>query len=397
MSVNLIVGDPHIGGSLLLGKSGIGSALNSRIVDQITILDWILFQAIDHSALNIILTGDVFDDPRPHPTIIKLFFEWLKKCTDNNISVHIVAGNHDILRSGQFYMSALDIVSAADLDDVFVYKNISTLDTPGVSFTLMPFRDRRSFNLDSNAAALQVLQDKLPYQLAGIDRNNAKIVVGHFAIEGSIPVGNEINDMVNELFCPVSMFKGYDYTWMGHVHKPQILSKLPFVAHVGSMDLSDFSEANHTKVIVVFDSDKSDPYKYLEIPSRPLNQISISVPAEITDTTTFVINEIKEKYNNKLSKSVIKLNISTNSSDVVSVDRTAIEKCLSEAGSFHTYRINEERKIAPIKQNVSAEIDNTVNESTAIKMYAETNIDESTKNDFIALASQIVKDCSELK
>jgi len=397
MSATVILGDVHLGKGLSCGKPGIGSALNSRIVDQFNILEWTLSRAQEVDARNIIITGDCFEDPKPHPMIVALFISWLKKCTDNDLEVHIIAGNHDILRSGQFYMSALDVISAADMDGVYVYKHMSTLHTPGASFTLMPFRDRRSFNVDSNVAALKIMRDKMPYELSGIDLSQAKIVIGHLAIEGSIPVGDEIDDMTNEIFCPVSMFKGYDYVWMGHVHKPQIMSKAPFVAHIGSMDISDFSESDHHKVIAIFDPKNSSPYKYMEIPTRPLNQISVSVPAAVIDTTRYVVKELNEKHPN-LSKAIVRLNISLENPDVINIDRPVIEKCLDSLGAFHICRINEERKISPIKKSAATEgIDSTVNESTAIKMYADANVDMSIKDDFIALANQIVKDCSEIR
>lgn len=394
MSATLIVPDPHLGKGLSLGKPGIGSALNSRIVDQFNILEWVLDRALEFNASNVILTGDVYDDPKPSSTIVSLFMSWLKKCTDHDLNIHIVAGNHDILRSGQFYTSALDIISAADMEGVFIYKYMSTLHTPGVSFTMMPFRDRRSFNVDSNAAAAKLMQDKMPYELSGIDNSQAKVVIGHLAIEGSIPVGDEIDDMTNELFCPVNMFKGYDYVWMGHVHKPQIMSKSPFVAHIGSMDISDFGESDHNKVILIFDTKASVPYKYLEIPTRPLNQISLSVPVTITDTTDYVVKELSKKYTS-LARSIVRLNVSLESSDVINIDRAVVEKCLDGLGAFHICRINEERKVAPIKKSAATEgIDSTVNETTAIKMYADANVDDSIKNDFVALANQIVKDCA---
>ena len=394
MSVNLILGDVHAGRSLALGRPGIGSALNSRIVDQFNILEWALDRAIEHMAENIIITGDIFQDSKPHPTIITLFVSWLKKCTDNNINVHITAGNHDLLRSGQFHMSALDIISAADIEGVYVYKHISTLHTQGASFTLMPFRDRRSFNTDSNIQALQHIKDALPYELAGIDAYNAKVVVGHFAIEGSIPVGDELDDLANELFCPVEMFKGYDFTWMGHVHKPQILSKSPYVSHIGSMDLSDFGETDHTKVIVIFDPSKSEPYKYIDIPTRPLKKISVSVPIGNINTTEFVLKELKTKHND-LQKSIVNLNITLGSPDLLSVDRAQIENCLTNLGTFHIARISEEKKVAAIKKNsVVDSIDSTVNELTAIKMYANANVDTNVKDDFISLANSIVNECN---
>lgn len=396
MSVSLIVPDLHIGKGCSIGRPGIGTALNSRIIDQLNILEFILSQAVKENASQIIATGDVFELTVPHPQIVALFFDWLKKCTDNDIDVHIIAGNHDILRSGQFYMSALDVISSADIEGVFVYKQMSTLHINGVSITFMPFRDRRSFNTDSNAKALKIMQDKMPYELAGIDRSSAKLVVGHFAIEGSIPIGDEIDDMTNELFLPISMFVGYDYVWMGHIHKAQTMSKSPFVAHIGSVDISDFGERNQTKIIVIFDPNATQPYRNIEIPTRPLNQISISVPADIKNTTEYVVKELQKQ--KSLSKAIVRLDIDFENSDVISVDRPTIEKSLYDLDAFHICRINEERKIAPIKMNSLTEgIDNTVNETVAIRMYADANIDDNTKDDFSALANQIVKECQELK
>jgi DNA repair exonuclease SbcCD nuclease subunit len=390
----LILGDCHIGRSLTIGKPGIGSALNSRIVDQINILDWTLKIAIDYDVSNIICTGDIFQDAKPHPTIIALFVAWVKRCIDNDISLHIIAGNHDILRSGQYYMSALDIISEFDTDDVYIYKQVSTLHTNGASFTLFPFRDRRSFQTDSNDAAIKLLSTKIPYEVSSIDRSNAKILIGHLAIEGSIFVGDEVDDMGNELFCPVSMFNQYDYVWMGHVHKPQVLSKSPYVSHIGSMDISDFGETDHKKVIVLFDPDASTPYKYLEIPTRPLKQVSISVPDNITNTTQYVVDEIRKQ--DSLTKAIVKVGITLNSPDLASVDKLVINKSVMDMGAFHIARITEEKKVAAIKTlSINENIDNTVNEQTAIKMYAKSNIDEQIRNDFISLAMDIVAESKE--
>jgi exonuclease SbcD len=398
MAKILLLGDPHIGGSTILGKPSIGSALNSRVADQLNILEWVLYNAIKLDVSDIIMTGDVFDDPKPHPTIISLLFSWLKKCTDNNINIHIVVGNHDVLRSGQYYMSALEIISAADMEDVYVYKHMNTFCVPGASFTLMPFRDRRSFNVDSNKVALKLMEEKIPYELAGIDKNSIKVVVGHLSIEGSIPIGDEISDAKNELFCPLSMFNGFDYVWMGHIHKPQIMSNSPHIAHIGSMDISNFGESDHKKIVVIFDTEKSDPVSYLEIPTRPLNQISVSVPSDIKNATEFAINSIKDKYK-RLDKSIVKVNISLDGMDTIGIDRNKLELAINDLGAFYITRISEERKIAPIKKATATEnMDSTMSETVAIKMFADLNIQKEIKDDFIETANSIIKECSaELK
>jgi exonuclease SbcD len=387
MSVSVILGDLHIGRSQNLGKPGIGSALNSRLVDQITILDWTLERCLDEMAENLILTGDIFQDAKPHPTVISIFVSWLKRCADSGLKVHICLGNHEVMRSGQFTMSAVDIISACEMENVFVYREIETIHFSGVAFTIMPYRDRRSFNTSSNTEATRLLYDKIPYELAEIDRNSAKVVVGHLAIEGSLPVGDEISDMGNEIFVSRDVVSGYDYTWMGHIHKPQVMFESPYIAHIGSMDLSDFGETDHQKVIVVFDPDAPSPYRYIDIPSRPLNRVSVSVPKSITNTTEFVINKLCE-YN--LDRSIIKIDVVLEDHEAAGIDRKAVEKAAYDKNAFHITRINEERKVTPLKQGISEKIDNTVNENSAISTYAHANVDDVCRNEFIALANSIV-------
>ncbi|MDR9826287.1 hypothetical protein RCJ22_11765, partial [Vibrio sp. FNV 38] len=134
------------------------------------------------------------------------------------------------------------------------------------------------------------------YELASIPLTYKKILVGHLAIEGSIPVGDEIDDMANELFCPLDMFNGYDYVWMGHVHKPQVMKKTnPRIEHVGSMDLSNFGETDQKKYIVIvdcFSHDKDFEIEYL--PTRPLKKLTVTVPKDTEDTTAYVLDELKK-------------------------------------------------------------------------------------------------------
>src|SRR6185436_19297589 len=252
MSNIIILGDPHLGKSLSQGRVGIGSNLNSRIVDQLNLLDWTLDQAIDLSIDHIVITGDIFEDPRPPPSLITLFISWLKKCQANSVHVHLILGNHDILRSGFIYSSPLDIISEVELENVDVYKNINTITIDTTAITLMPFRDRKALGASTNSIALSLLKEYLVYELASMPITYKKVLIGHLAIEGSIPIGDEIDDISNELFCPLDMFNGYDYVWMGHVHKPQIMKKQkPYIAHIGSMDISNFAEIDHSKHIII--------------------------------------------------------------------------------------------------------------------------------------------------
>lgn len=383
----IILGDVHLGKSVNLGKSSIGAGLNSRLEDQLNLLDWTLERAIEHSSGHIIITGDVFEEPRPHPSLITLFISWLKKCHANNIHTHVIIGNHDILRNGFVYSSPLDIISEMDLEGVYVYKQIDTVLIGTTAFTMVPFRDRKSFASNSNAEALSLLKDSLVYELACAPLTYKKVLIGHLAIEGSIPIGDEIDDMANEIFCPISMFSGYDYVWMGHVHKPQVMKvKNPYIAHIGSMDISNFGETDHKKHIVILDCNSSS-FEIEYLPTRPLKKINISIPKDTKDTTQYVLDKIEEL--DGFDKSIVRLDISLEDIELKSVNKSLIDKALQKAGAFNVAGISESKKTSLIKKDGNNTIDTKMDVTSAIKKWSEQRIDKDKRDAFVSLGNSI--------
>jgi exonuclease SbcD len=383
----IIIGDPHIGKSTNIGKAGVGSNLNSRIADQINLLDWSLDQAIENSVGNIIITGDVFDDPKPQPSLIAIFISWLKKCQIYNINVHIIIGNHDVLRSGNIYSSPLDIITEADIDNVSVYKDINTIFIGVTAFTLLPFKDRKSLNTNSNACAISLIRNSLVYEFACIPATYRKVLVGHLAIEGSIPIGDEIDDMNNELFCPINMFEGYDYVWMGHVHKPQVMNKNPLVAHIGSMDISNFGEVDQKKIIVIFNGDMGT-FTTKSLPTRPLKKITISVPNDIKNTTEYVLNEV-DKLGNVFDKSIVRIEVALSSQESKSISKSAIEKHILSKGAFNIAGIAESKKVSLIKRDANNILDTKMDVPSTIKSYCTTYITDNLQSSFVELSMDI--------
>lgn len=397
MSNIIILGDPHIGRSLSLGKSGIGTTLNSRVIDQLALLNFTLETAINNEVFHIFITGDVFEDTKPHPSFITLFINWVKKCEAHDIYVHIIMGNHDFLRSGNYYVSSLDIINECDLSHCTVYKNVKTLYINNVAFTLVPFRDRKSFDCEVNADATELLQSIIDYEVSIIPISYPKVLIGHLAIEGSIPIGDEIDDLTNELFCPLSMFLDYDYVWMGHIHKPQIMNSNPHVAHIGSMDISNFGETDHKKSLILFDTDNVS-FTTIDLPTRNLEKIVISIPKDTDNSTQYVLDEIKNK-NLTLDQSIIRLEVSFANSDIKPINRSEIEKFLRDAGVDNISGFSESRKINLVKNstdNIDTEIDNTADVPSAIKKWAKkkwpNDADKHKRLNFISGAIGIYND-----
>jgi exonuclease SbcD len=370
----LIVPDIHIGKSLSLGRVSIGSQMNSRLTDQLALLDWILAHAIARAINHIIITGDVFDDVKPAPYLLALFISWLKKCEANDIHVHIIQGNHDMLRTGTNNASSLDVIIEADLPTVSVYKDITTIFVGTTAITLVPFRDRKFFNLDSNSAALDYVSNILAYELASIPSHYRKILVGHLAIEGAIYIGDEVDDVANELICPLDMFAGYDYVWMGHIHKHQTLqtktANRPLIAHVGSMDISDFGEVGESKVIITID----EIIETITLPTRVLMKAPIVIPADIKDGTQFVIDQLAAISN--LSNAIVRVEIQISSPETLPLDRNAIEKVLYTAGVFNVSGILQSKTTTTVKKKEAA-LTTSMDVPSSIKTWITSKVPEA--------------------
>jgi len=373
----LILGDPHIGAGSNLSKT-IGNS-NTRINDQVNLLNWTLLEAISNDCNRIIITGDVFDDPKPNHDIISIFIKFIKECVDNDISIDIIMGNHDFLRTGNNYYSPLDIISNLDLDNVTVHNSFTTVFIENnTAITFMPFRDRKSLSCDSNKEAIDKLFYIMNYETASIPDFCTKIAIGHFAIEGSIYVGNELDDIANELFCPISLFKNYDHVWMGHIHEYQELEKNIF--HIGSMDLSSFNE-NPNKNIVIFNTENKSFFTK-KIPVKTLSKLTIEVP-DGQNANEYVKSFLSNK---SLKNTIVKIDVVTKNKDPL--NKKEIESLLLNSGAIIS-NIHESKKITSEikKTNISNKLD--VKES--IKLYADL-LQEDKRADFIELANEILKE-----
>lgn len=366
----LILGDLHIGKGINIGKPAQLGKLNSRIQDQIDLLEWALQYTVNYNLQNIILTGDVYQEPRPHPTVIAIFLKWLKKCEHNNINVHIVMGNHDIIRNGGLTTSALDLVEAAELKAI-VYRDVTNVEFDNFSLLMVPFFDKRMLE-SKDMPPIDILKNKIQSKIS--KSNNIKFVVGHLAIEGSLEIGDEITDSLNELYVPIDIFNEFDYIWMGHIHKPQVLNfKNPYIAHIGSLDRSDFSksEIEFDKIAIVIDSNCE--FKQIKIPTRTLSHIKIEVPKD-KDSTEFVINNLcLENKKKSLNNSIIRLEIILGGIDQENIDREKIEDYLyNHIGIHHICNISESRALFEIEINPEDSFDSAMEIGHSINKWAET-------------------------
>jgi exonuclease SbcD len=211
-----------------------------------------------------------------------------------------------------------------------------------------------------------------------------KVLIGHLAIEKSFWT-DEIDDISNELMMPLSSFEGYDYVWMGHVHKPQVFSKNPYVAHIGSMDLTDFGQTEHKKVAILFEK---NGFEEIVLPTRPLRRIRLDIPKD-ENPTKFILNEIDK---GDFKNSLVKLEIKLINPDASEINRDEIINRLNKLGAYHICNFSETRSMRIIT-NEKNEKWQAIEPKAAVKLYADSLEiqEEDEKNDFIGACIEIIE------
>lgn len=384
----LIVGDVHLDKGTSIGKNYGPGKLNSRNEDKFRLLEWVKSKAKEYDVKNVVFTGDVFENYNADNIIVQLFFSYLKTYEKENINVHIALGNHDIKRIGSEHHSILNLINIVELPFCKVYSDISTVEIEDGFLTIIPFRDRKSLNAETNADALLKLENLLPSK-----KIFPHVSVGHLTLEGSLYVGDEIDDLHNELHCPVEMFSSrFSSTFMGHIHKPQILSEEPFVAHVGSLDISDFGEVNHDKIIYLYDSNKENPHVKLDVPTRPLRKLEVCIP-ELSDPTKYLIDILESEENKKSFYDSI-LNLELKFEDPAQkIDTKKIISLLEKYSVHNLTGIVESRVKSVVSTDKRNNLTASISPKEAFKDWLESReIIDSKKSKILEIANDIIEE-----
>ena len=128
----LHLGDLHIGKSL---------AEFDLYDDQAFILMQILNIALERSVDAILIAGDVYDKSIPSEAAVRLFDDFIKKLSENNLKTFIISGNHDSderLNFGSSLFESRNIYIAAKYNGE-LYKRSFSDEYGEINIYLMPF------------------------------------------------------------------------------------------------------------------------------------------------------------------------------------------------------------------------------------------------------------------
>ena len=234
----------------------IGKRVNevSMIPDQAHILAQILDMIDEEKPDALLIAGDVYDKSVPSAEAVTLFDDFLCCLAQRNMPVLIISGNHDSperLAFGNRLMENAGIhISPVYSGEV---QPITLKDEYGeVDFWLLPFikpahvkRFYPDEGIESYTDACRVAVEKM-----SIDTAKRNVLLTHQFVTGASTCESEELSVGGSDNVDASVFAGFDYVALGHIHGPQNIGSNR-VRYCGTPLKYSFSECGHHKSVTV--------------------------------------------------------------------------------------------------------------------------------------------------
>lgn len=262
----------------------IGKVVNdfSMLEDQRFILEQIQGMAGENAVDAIIIAGDIYDRAIPPAEAVALFDGFLSGLHRMGICVLMVSGNHDSperLSFGAGLLKEQGVHIAGGKRQELTTVTFTESEEIEIQFVLMPFFKPAQAGVrttqEAVGAALREYWQKEREEAGSKKRN--RVLVTHFFVTnaGKEP---ELSDSETTIHVggldnvDVSLFEGFDYVALGHIHRPQQMGAGP-VWYAGSPLKYSFGEVNQTKTANLVTLGEQRPLEVRQLPLRPLREM----------------------------------------------------------------------------------------------------------------------------
>lgn len=244
--------------------------------DQKYILKEIL-EVIDSETPDaVLIAGDIYDKSVPSTEAVEILDEFIFQLSQRNLQVFLISGNHD---SPERLAFASRIISSTGIHMSPVYNGkveptVLTDEHGPVNVYLLPFvkpaHVRRLFpdmKIESYDDALRVAVGALD-----IDLSRRNILVTHQFVTGAVRSDSEEISVGGTDNIDTSVFDGFDYVALGHIHGPQNIGS-ERIRYCGTPLKYSFSEAKHEKSVTVIELEEKGNLSVRTVPLHPLRDL----------------------------------------------------------------------------------------------------------------------------
>ena len=234
----------------------IGKRVNevSMVEDQEYILLQILQIIDEEKADAVLIAGDVYDKSVPSAEAVTLLDDFLCRLAARKIPVLIISGNHDSPERLAFAGRLLDAngIHISPVYDGDLQPVTLTDEYGDVDFWLLPFLKPAHVKRFYPDEGIESYTDALRVALSKTDRDPKKrhVLLTHQFVTGSVTCDSEELSVGGSDNVDASVFEGFDYVALGHIHGPQNIGSNR-IRYCGTPLKYSFSECAHQKSVTV--------------------------------------------------------------------------------------------------------------------------------------------------
>jgi exonuclease SbcD len=256
----------------------IGKRINeySMLEDQAYILSSIIDIIDSVKPEAVIIAGDVYDKAIPSAEAVQLFDDFLVKLSERSLHVFVISGNHDSPERISFGARLME-KSGIHLSPVYDghIKSVTLKDTYGsVHIHMLPFikpaHVRRFYDEEDVVSYTDAVRVALSKQ--AFNKNERNILITHQFVTGAQRTESEEISVGGSDNVDLSVFEGFDYVALGHIHRPQSCGA-DNIRYSGTPLKYSFSEAKDKKSVTVVELFEKGTVKISQIPLVPLRDM----------------------------------------------------------------------------------------------------------------------------
>lgn len=258
----------------------LGKTLNdvSFLEDQVYALDQIAGIAMQEDADAVLIAGDVYQKASPPSEAMAVFDRFITQLVSRNIRVFIISGNHDSSQRIS-YFSSLIRESGVHVSERFEGKlqQIGLKDEYGpLTIHLLPFLKPSQVRRWLPERKITSYQDAVEavLQESPIDPRTRNVLLCHQFITGSETSDSEEKAVGGLDNIDASVFQAFDYVALGHIHKPQRMTR-DTLRYAGSPLKYSFSEVNHRKSVTLVTLCEKGDISLKTVPIVPLHDMRL--------------------------------------------------------------------------------------------------------------------------
>lgn len=263
---------------LHLADLHIGKRVNeySMLEDQRYIFEKVLEIVEREEPEGILLAGDIYDKTIPSAEAVELFDTLLVELAKRNVQTFVISGNHDSperIAFGGRLMEKSGIHMAPVYDGHLTPITLEDAYGP-VHVWMLPFIKPAHVRRYYPEAEIVSYTDAVRVAMEQIELNSGErnILITHQFVLGAERTESEEVSVGGTDGVDVSLFEPFDYTALGHIHRPQNC-KSEKVRYAGTPLKYSFSETKDCKSVTVVEVHEKGALQVRTIPLHPLRDM----------------------------------------------------------------------------------------------------------------------------